>query len=80
MAWNTADRVNNEVIFIDGDELSVENLTGDDLVKEILRLASEYNIGKFEILDANGDEVEIEDVETGNFDFPLRVNRENEAA
>lgn len=80
MTWNTNERNTDNKIFINGEEHNVGNLEGQMLADEIMRLASEYDISKFDIFDASQNRVDEDDVIDGDFEFPLRLVRINHAA
>jgi hypothetical protein len=80
MTWSSNETVSNNTVVIDGMEHRTQNSSGEGLVSELITMAREAGIGKFEVKDANGNTLEKPAIVSGSFSFPLRINRINTAA
>ncbi len=68
------------MIYVDSREYDVTNVDSYDLVGKIASIAKENGIQKFDVKDGNNSNVDADEIENGEFEFPLRIVRINTAA
>lgn len=83
--WNTEATLESvedskNMIYVDNREYDVTNVDSYDLVAQIAKIAKEHGIQKFDVKDGTGNNVDADEIEQGDFEFPLRIMRINTAA
>lgn len=83
--WNTEETLESaqdsrDMIYVDSREYDVTNIDSFDLVAKIASIAKENGIQKFDVKDANNTNVDADEIENEEFQFPLRIVRINTAA
>ena len=80
-AWNPADGGTLDTLKVtcSGNIIDVSGLEGSALCNKLCAIAREYDIGKFDVFDGNGVEIEEEDLEDGSFEGNLRIEKHNES-
>lgn len=80
MVWNSEGTTERVILSYAGSEHDVTGLTGMGLVEKIKNVAKDNGISKFDVVDATGKNLTVEEIEAGTFSAPLKIMKFNAAA
>lgn len=81
MVWNSETNPEAQLLVnCAGTDYNATGLSGVGLVEKLKQIARDNGISKFDVFDADGDNLGPEEIETGNFTAPLKLVRFNAAA